>query len=63
MNETAAGRRPFLGRAKALYDKDTSYVVKDNEIIIVDEFTGRLQPGLWRSARHARHAVRSRAPC
>src|SRR6185369_1997365 len=32
-------------RAKALFHKDKEYVVKDNEILIVDEFTGRLQPG------------------
>ena len=32
-------------RAKALYQKDKEYVVKDGQVIIVDEFTGRLQPG------------------
>jgi preprotein translocase subunit SecA len=32
-------------RAHAIYKRDTDYVVKDNEIIIVDEFTGRLMPG------------------
>src|SRR3989344_5143200 len=32
-------------RAKALYHKDKEYVVKDDEVIIVDAFTGRLQPG------------------
>jgi len=31
-------------RAKALFTRDKEYVVKDNSIIIVDEFTGRLQP-------------------
>ena len=40
-------------RAKALFEKDTDYVVKDNEIIIVDEFTGRLQPGRrWSEGLH-----------
>jgi preprotein translocase subunit SecA len=40
-------------RAKALYEKDTDYVVKDNEIIIVDTFTGRLQPGRrWSEGLH-----------
>jgi preprotein translocase subunit SecA len=40
-------------RAKALYHKDKEYVVKDNEIIIVDEFTGRLQPGRrWSEGLH-----------
>src|SRR3989344_5605133 len=40
-------------RAKALYHKDKEYVVKDNEIIIVDAFTGRLQPGRrWSEGLH-----------
>ncbi|MDD2731031.1 MAG: preprotein translocase subunit SecA [Candidatus Portnoybacteria bacterium] len=32
-------------RAQTLFQKDRHYVVKNNEIIIVDEFTGRLMPG------------------
>lgn len=32
-------------RAHALYKKDKDYVVRDNEVIIVDEFTGRLMIG------------------
>jgi len=32
-------------KAKTLYHKDKDYVVKDGEVIIVDEFTGRLLPG------------------
>ncbi len=32
-------------RARTLFKKDINYVVKDNEIIIVDEFTGRLMYG------------------
>ncbi len=40
-------------RAKALFQKDKEYVVKDNEIVIVDEFTGRLQPGRrWSEGLH-----------
>ncbi len=31
--------------AHALYKRDKNYVVKDGEVIIVDEFTGRLMPG------------------
>jgi len=31
--------------AHALYKKDKDYVVKDGEVIIVDEFTGRMMPG------------------
>ena len=40
-------------RAKALFQKDKEYVVKDGEIVIVDEFTGRLQPGRrWSEGLH-----------
>ena len=40
-------------RAKALFRKDKEYVVKDGEIVIVDEFTGRLQPGRrWSEGLH-----------
>ncbi|MFB6356306.1 MAG: preprotein translocase subunit SecA [bacterium] len=31
--------------AHELYERDSEYVVQDGEVIIVDEFTGRLQPG------------------
>lgn len=40
-------------RAKALYQKDVDYVVKEGEVIIVDTFTGRLQPGRrWSEGLH-----------
>ena len=40
-------------RARALYMRDKEYVVKDNEVVIVDEFTGRLQPGRrWSDGLH-----------
>jgi preprotein translocase subunit SecA len=40
-------------RAKALYERDKDYVVRDGEIIIVDEFTGRLMPGRrWSEGLH-----------
>lgn len=40
-------------RAHHLYDKDVDYVVKDGEVIIVDEFTGRLMPGRrWSEGLH-----------
>jgi preprotein translocase subunit SecA len=40
-------------RAKALYLKDREYVVKDGEVVIVDEFTGRLMPGRrWSDGLH-----------
>jgi len=32
-------------KAKAIFKKDIDYVEKDGEILIVDEFTGRLMPG------------------
>jgi len=32
-------------KAEVLFKKDRDYVVKDGEVIIVDEFTGRLMPG------------------
>jgi len=40
-------------KAKALYRRDKEYVVRDNEVVIVDEFTGRLQPGRrWSEGLH-----------
>ncbi len=32
-------------RAKACYKNDVDYIIKDGEILIIDEFTGRLMPG------------------
>ncbi len=32
-------------KAHTLFKRDIDYVVKDNEVLIVDEFTGRLMPG------------------
>ncbi|MBU2025732.1 MAG: SEC-C metal-binding domain-containing protein [Patescibacteria group bacterium] len=32
-------------KAHAIFKRDKQYVVKDNEVIIVDDFTGRLMPG------------------
>jgi preprotein translocase subunit SecA len=40
-------------KAKALFLREREYVVKDNEVIIVDEFTGRMQPGRrWSDGIH-----------
>lgn len=40
-------------KAKVLFNKDKEYVIRDNKIIIVDEFTGRLQPGRrWSEGIH-----------
>jgi preprotein translocase subunit SecA len=32
-------------KAHALFERDVDYVVKDGQVLIVDEFTGRLMPG------------------
>ena len=40
-------------KARVLYKRDKEYVVRDGEVIIVDEFTGRLQPGRrWSNGLH-----------
>ena len=40
-------------RAQALFERDRHYVVRDGEVVIVDEFTGRLQPGRrWSEGLH-----------
>jgi len=40
-------------KANALYRRDVEYVVKDGEVIIVDEFTGRMMPGRrWSDGLH-----------
>ena len=40
-------------KARALFTRDKEYVVKDGAIVIVDEFTGRLQPGRrWSEGLH-----------
>ena len=40
-------------QAHAIYKRDVDYVVKDGEVIIVDEFTGRLMPGRrWSDGLH-----------
>src|SRR6266702_4422725 len=40
-------------RAHTLYKRDVDYVVKEGEVIIVDEFTGRQMPGRrWSDGLH-----------
>ena len=42
-----------LLRAYALYNRDEAYVVQDNKVMIVDEFTGRILPGRrWSEGLH-----------
>ncbi len=52
-------------RGHALFKRDVDYVIKDGEVIIVDEFTGRLMPGRrWSDGLHqaveAKEGVRIR---
>ncbi len=46
-SDTVAERHHVMTalRAKEFFTRDVDYVVKDGEILIVDEFTGRLMPG------------------
>ncbi len=40
-------------RAHALYHRDVDYIVQNNEVVIVDEFTGRTMPGRrWSEGLH-----------
>ncbi len=40
-------------RARALFENNKDYVIKDGEVIIVDAFTGRMQPGRrWSEGLH-----------
>ena len=50
-------------RAHHLYDRDVEYVVKDGEVIIVDEFTGRLMPGRrWSDGLHQAVEAKEQLP-
>ncbi len=40
-------------RANALFERDVHYIVKDKQVVIVDEFTGRTMPGRrWSEGMH-----------
>ena len=42
-----------LIRAYCIYEKDVEYVIQENQVVIVDEFTGRLMPGRrWSDGLH-----------
>jgi preprotein translocase subunit SecA len=42
-----------LIRAYSVYERDVQYVIQENQIVIVDEFTGRLMPGRrWSDGLH-----------
>jgi len=50
-------------RARTLYLKDRDYVIKDNQVIIVDEFTGRLMVGRrWSDGLHQAVEAKEQVP-
>ncbi len=50
-------------RAHALYQRDVDYIVKDNEVIIVDEHTGRLMSGRrWSDGLHQATEAKENVP-
>lgn len=50
-------------KAKAIYLKDRDYVVRNGEVVIVDEFTGRMQPGRrWSDGIHQAVEAKERVP-
>ncbi len=51
-------------KAKELQDKNVNYIVRGQEIIIVDEFTGRTMPGRrWGDGLHQVPGVHEVFPC
>ena len=50
-------------RAHAIYQRDVDYIVRDNEVVIVDEFTGRTLPGRrWSDGLHQAVEAKERVP-
>lgn len=50
-------------KAKALFSLNSEYVIKDNEVVIVDTFTGRLQPGRrWSEGLHQAIEAKENVP-
>ena len=50
-------------KAKALFERDREYVVREGEVVIVDEFTGRLQPGRrWSEGLHQAIEAKEHVP-
>lgn len=50
-------------KSKALYIREKDYIVRDNEVIIVDEFTGRLMPGRrWSEGIHQAVEAKENVP-
>lgn len=49
-------------KAKELFIKDINYIVRENEVVIVDEFTGRVMPGRrWSDGLHQAIEAKERA--
>lgn len=49
-------------KAKELFIKDVNYIVRENEVVIVDEFTGRVMPGRrWSDGLHQAIEAKERA--
>jgi preprotein translocase subunit SecA len=57
---------PFINnaiKAKVLFIKDTNYIVRDNEIVIIDEFTGRIMADRrWGDGLHQAVEAKERVP-
>lgn len=50
-------------RAHSLFHKDVDYIVTDNEVVIVDEFTGRTMPGRrWSDGLHQAIEAKENVP-
>jgi preprotein translocase subunit SecA len=50
-------------RAHALFKKDVHYIVQNNQVIIVDEFTGRIMPGRrWSEGLHQAVEAKEHVP-
>ena len=50
-------------RAHTLFKLDTEYMVKDGQVVIVDEFTGRLMPGRrWSDGLHQAVEAKEKVP-
>jgi preprotein translocase subunit SecA len=50
-------------RAHSLYQREVDYIVKDNEVVIIDEFTGRMMPGRrWSEGLHQAVEAKERVP-
>ena len=50
-------------RAHNLFQKDVAYIVRDGQVIIIDEFTGRMMPGRrWSDGLHQAVEAKKASP-